>query len=181
MVAEILDGKLTSQKLLEKLQTKVANLAKKPILAILLVGENPASMIYVNAKLKKAKDIGFETVFTQLKNTATEQDVLEQIEKWNNDTNINGILVQLPLPEHINKNTILNAISPKKDVDGFHEINVGKLMIGEDTFVPCTTAGIVELLKENNIDIEGKHCVVVGRSNIVGKYILLFRNKDDYF
>ena len=170
MVAEILDGKLTSQKLLEKLQTKVANLAKKPILAILLVGENPASMIYVNAKLKKAKDIGFETVFTQLKNTATEQDVLEQIEKWNNDTNINGILVQLPLPEHINKNTILNAISPIKDVDGLTAYNSGLFYTNQKPYaIPCTTRGIIMLLEEYNIEIEGKHAVVIGRSNLVGK------------
>lgn len=170
MVAEILDGKLTSQKLLEKLQTKVANLAKKPILAILLVGENPASMIYVNAKLKKAKDIGFETVFTQLKNTATEQDILEQIEKWNNDDNINGILVQLPLPEHINKNTILNAILPIKDVDGLTAYNAGLFYTNQQPYaIPCTTRGIIMLLEEYNIEIEGKHAVVIGRSNLVGK------------
>ena len=170
MVAEILDGKLTSQNLLEKLQTKVANLAKKPILAILLVGENPASMIYVNAKLKKAKDIGFETVFTQLKNTATEQDILEQIEKWNNDDNINGILVQLPLPEHINKNTILNAILPIKDVDGLTAYNAGLFYTNQQPYaIPCTTRGIIMLLDEYHIELEGKHAVVIGRSNLVGK------------
>lgn len=170
MVAEILDGKLTSQKLLEKLQTKVANLTKKPILAILLVGENPASMIYVNAKLKKAKDIGFETVFTQLKNTATEQEILEQIKKWNNDENIHGILVQLPLPEHINKNTILNAISPIKDVDGLTAYNSGLFYTNQKPYaIPCTTRGIIMLLEEYNIEIEGKHAVVIGRSNLVGK------------
>ena len=170
MVAEILDGKLTSQKLLEKLQTKVAKLAKKPILAILLIGENPASMIYVNAKLKKAKDIGFETVFTQLKNTATEQEILEQIKKWNNDENIHGILVQLPLPEHINKNTILNAISPIKDVDGLTAYNSGLFYTNQKPYaIPCTTRGIIMLLEEYNIEIEGKHAIVIGRSNLVGK------------
>lgn len=170
MVAEILDGKLTSQNLLKKLQTKVANLAKKPILAILLVGENPASMIYVNAKLKKAKDIGFETVFTQLKNTASEQEILEQIEKWNKDSNINGILVQLPLPEHINKNTILNAILPIKDVDGLTAYNSGLFYTNQQPYaIPCTTRGIIMLLDEYHIEIEGKHAVVIGRSNLVGK------------
>ena len=170
MVAKILDGKLTSQNLLEKLQIKVANYANKPVLAILLVGENPASMIYVNAKLKKAKDIGFQTVFTQLKDNATEEEILSQIEKWNNDNSIHGILVQLPLPKHIDKNKILNAINPIKDVDGLTAYNSGLFYTSQQPYaIPCTTRGIIMLLEEYGIEIEGKHAVVIGRSNLVGK------------
>ena len=180
MSAEILDGKKTSQKLLEELQAKVEKLPHKPVLAILLVGENPASLIYVNAKLKKAKSIGFETVFAQMSETATQAEVLAQIESWNNDDNINGILVQLPLPKHIDKNAVLNAIAPIKDVDGLTPYNSGLFYTGQKPYaMPCTTRGILMLLKEYNISLEGKHAVVIGRSNLVGKptaQAMLFEN-----
>jgi len=170
VVAKILDGKQTSQKLFEQLKIQVETLPQKPVLAILLVGENPASMIYVNAKLKKAKDIGFQTVFTQLKNNATEEEILSQIEKWNKDDSINGILVQLPLPKHINKNKILNTIIPQKDVDGLTAHNCGLFYTDQKPYaIPCTTRGIIMLLENYNINIEGKHAVVIGRSNLVGK------------
>lgn len=170
MTAEILDGKKTSQKLLEKLQQEVCTLAKKPVLAIMLVGENPASLIYVNAKLKKAESIGFKAILKQLTSNVTEKEIIANIKEWNNDPNINGILVQLPLPKHINKNIILNSIDPIKDVDGLTAYNSGLFYTGQEPYaIPCTTRGIIMLLKEYNIEIEGKHVVVIGRSNLVGK------------
>ena len=170
MTAEILDGKMTSQKLLEKLQQEVSTLTKKPVLAIMLVGENPASLIYVNAKLKKAESIGFKAILKQLTSNVTEKEIIANIKEWNNDPNINGILVQLPLPKHINKNIILNSIDPIKDVDGLTAYNSGLFYTGQEPYaIPCTTRGIIMLLKEYNIEIEGKHVVVIGRSNLVGK------------
>lgn len=170
MTAEILDGKKTSQKLLAKLQEEVSNLTQKPVLAILLVGENPASLIYVNAKLKKAESIGFKAILKQLTANVTEKEIIASIKEWNNDPNINGILVQLPLPKHINKNIILNAIDPIKDVDGLTAYNSGLFYTGQEPYaIPCTTRGILMLLKEYNIEIQGKHVVVIGRSNLVGK------------
>lgn len=170
MVAEILDGKKTSQKLLEELREKVAPLEHKPVLAILLVGENPASLIYVNAKVKKAETIGFKTVFKQLPPTTSQEEIVKQIKSWNNDNKINGILVQLPLPQGIDKNIILNTIEPKKDVDGLTAYNSGLFYTGQAPYaMPCTTRGILMLLKEYNIPIQGKHVAVIGRSNLVGK------------
>lgn len=170
VTAEILDGKKTSQKLLEKLQQEVSTLAKKPVLAIMLVGENPASLIYVNAKLKKAESIGFKAILKQLTSNVTEKEIIANIKEWNNDPNINGILVQLPLPKEINKNIILNSIDPIKDVDGLTAYNSGLFYTGQEPYaIPCTTRGIIMLLKEYNIEIEGKHVVVIGRSNLVGK------------
>lgn len=170
MTAEILDGKKTSQKLLEELSQKVKDLPHKPVLAILLVGESPASLIYVNAKLKKAESIGFKTIFKQLPIDVTEKDIISQIKEWNNDKNIHGILVQLPLPKGINKNIILNSIDPIKDVDGLTAYNSGLFYTGQEPYaIPCTTRGIIMLLKEYNIEIQGKHVVVIGRSNLVGK------------
>lgn len=170
MTAQILDGKKTSQILLEELQEKVKNLPQKPVLAILLVGENPASLIYVNAKLKKAESIGFKTICQRLSSTTSESAILEQINQWNNDPNINGILVQLPLPKHINKYNILNAIDPLKDVDGLTAYNSGLFYTGQNAYaIPCTTRGILMILDRYNIELEGKHVVVIGRSNLVGK------------
>lgn len=170
MTAEILDGKKTSQKLLEELSQKVQDLPHKPVLAILLVGESPASLIYVNAKLKKAESIGFKTIFKQLPVEVTEKEIISQIKEWNNDKSIHGILVQLPLPKGINKNIILNSIDPIKDVDGLTAYNSGLFYTGQEPYaIPCTTRGIIMLLKEYNIEIQGKHVVVIGRSNLVGK------------
>lgn len=170
MTAEILDGKKTSQKLLQQLQDEVKGLMHKPILAILLVGENQASKIYVNAKLKKAAEIGFETVFKNFPADATEDEIVKQITEWNNDKTITGILVQLPLPKHLDEHLILNKIDPIKDVDGLTVHNTGRFYSGQNPFaIPCTTRGIIMLLKEYNIELEGKNVVVIGRSNLVGK------------
>lgn len=170
MTAKILDGKLTSQKLLEQLGEKVADLAEKPTLAILLVGDNSASQIYVNSKLKKAENIGFKTIFEHFSASADETEILAKINDWNNNPEINGILVQLPLPKHLSKEKILNAISATKDVDGLTAENSGRLYTGQKPCViPCTTRGIFMLLDEYNIDIAGQHVVVIGRSNLVGK------------
>ena len=138
-------------------------------LAVIRVGGNAASSVYVRNKEKACEYCGIESKKWELSGLTSEEELLELIYKLNNDNCINGILVQLPLPKHINEHKVLQAIDPEKDVDGFHEINTGKLMIGEDTFVPCTAKGIIELLKANDIPIEGQNCVVVGRSNIVGK------------
>lgn len=167
MTAEILDGKKTSQELYEALQLKTICYRKKPVLAVLLVGDNPASLIYVNAKLKKALGIGFDTDFKLLPETACEEEVIEQIRVWNENPDINGILVQLPLPKHLDKNKILNAIKPEKDVDGLTTYNSGLFYTGQTPYaVPCTTRGILMLLDRYNIEIEGKHVVVIGRSNL---------------
>ncbi len=170
MTAQILDGKKTSQKLYEELQFETMRYSKKPKLAILLVGDNSASQIYVNAKLKKAEGIGFQTEFKPLPEDICEEEVISQIQEWNANPDINGILVQLPLPQHLNKNKILNTINPEKDVDGLTAYNSGLFYAGQKPYaIPCTTRGILMLLKEYNIEIEGKHAVVIGRSNLVGK------------
>lgn len=177
---KILDGKLTSEKLTEQLKLKVANLEKKPTLAVLLVGDNPASEIYVKAKIKKAQSIGFETIFEHMSADTAEEIVLEKIAGWNNNAGINGILVQLPLPSHLNKDKIINRIDEEKDVDGLTKFNSGAYYTGiKDCVVPCTTRGIGMLLDEYGISVEGMHAVVVGRSNLVGKptaQMLLNRN-----
>ena len=143
------------------------------------MGDDPASRVYVNNKKKACEQIGVYSEEYALPAETTEQELLALIEKLNNDKKINGILVQLPVPKHINEETIINAIDPKKDVDAFHPVNVGKIMVGNFDFVPCTPAGVMELIKESGIDVCGKECVVVGRSNIVGKpqaMLLLHQN-----
>ena len=150
-----------------------------PGLAVIIVGDDPASRVYVNNKKKACEQIGVYSEEYALPAETTEQELLDLIEKLNKDKKINGILVQLPVPKHINEETIINAIDPKKDVDAFHPVNVGKIMVGNFDFVPCTPAGVMELIKESGIDVEGKECVVVGRSNIVGKpqaMLLLHKN-----
>ncbi|MCM1009794.1 MAG: bifunctional 5,10-methylenetetrahydrofolate dehydrogenase/5,10-methenyltetrahydrofolate cyclohydrolase [Fusobacterium sp.] len=170
MTAAILDGKQTSQELYEALQFRTMRYSKKPVLAVLLVGDNPASQIYVNAKLKKALGIGFDTDFKLLPQDACEEEVIKQIHNWNENPDINGILVQLPLPKHLDKNKILNTIKPEKDVDGLTTYNSGLFYTGQTPYaVPCTTRGILMLLDRYEIEIEGKHVVVIGRSNLVGK------------
>lgn len=150
-----------------------------PGLAVIIVGDDPASRVYVNNKKKACEQIGVYSEEYALPAETTEQELLDLIEKLNKDKKINGILVQLPVPKHINEETIINAIDPKKDVDAFHPVNVGKIIVGNFDFVPCTPAGVMELIKESGIDVEGKECVVVGRSNIVGKpqaMLLLHKN-----
>ena len=176
----ILDGKALSLKVLEQVKERVAKLEKQPHLVVILVGENPASKIYVNNKKKAAEKVGIKSTVIEMDTNVSEEDLLKTIEKLNNDNDVTGILVQLPLPKHIDKNKVILAISPKKDVDGFTPENVGKMVIGlEPYFYPATPQGIMMLLDEYKIPIEGKEAVVVGRSNIVGRpmaQLLLKRN-----
>lgn len=171
-MAKILSGKAVSQRIKDELKEEVKELNKKgifPGLAVVIVGDDPASRVYVNSKKKACEEIGIYSEEYALPASTTQDELLALVNKLNCEKKINGILVQLPLPKHINEETIINAISPKKDVDAFHPVNVGKIMIGNYDFLPCTPAGVMELIKESGIDISGKECVVVGRSNIVGK------------
>ncbi len=166
----ILDGKKLRDKIIENLKTKVDKFDKKPTLVVILVGENPASKIYVNNKKKMAEKIGINSEVINYPANITEEELLNKIEELNNDKNVTAILVQLPLPNHISKDNVMNKITPSKDVDGFTPYNFGKLFSGEiPTVYPCTPKGILLLLDEYNIDLEGKHVVIVGRSNIVGR------------
>lgn len=166
----ILDGKKLRDKILSDLAVRIDKLAIKPTLAVILVGENPASQIYVNNKKKTAEQIGIRSIVLKYSNDVTEQEIIDKIEELNSDKNVTAVLVQLPLPEHLSKNNIINAISPQKDVDGFTPYNFGKLFSGEKPHVyPCTPKGILLLLEEYKIEIEGRHVVIIGRSNIVGK------------
>lgn len=174
MKNKIIDGKYISNLVKDELIDKVEKIKEKgitPGLAVVLVGDNPASKVYVNSKKKACEYIGIKSFSYELPANVSEKELMELIGTLNNDEAVHGILVQLPLPKHIDEDKVLIAINPKKDVDGFHPMSVGALTIGTDGFVSCTPAGIIELLKRYNIEIEGKHCVVVGRSNIVGKPI----------
>lgn len=181
-MAIILDGKKLAQKIKEELKAEISTLSKKgktPGLAVIIVGSDSASRIYVNSKERACAEIGIYSEEYALAEDTSESALLELIEKLNKNENIDGILVQLPLPRHIDEKVVINAISPDKDVDAFHPANVGKIMIGDYDFLPCTPAGVIELINESGISIEGKECVVVGRSNIVGKpmsMLLLHRN-----
>ena len=171
-MAKLLNGKEVSQRIKDELKNEVAALKEQgiqPGLAVVIVGDDPASRVYVNNKKKACGELGIYSEEYALPAETTKAALLELVEKLNQKPDINGILVQLPLPKHINEETIINAISPKKDVDAFHPVNVGKIMIGNYDFVPCTPAGVMELIHESGISVEGKECVVVGRSNIVGK------------
>lgn len=171
-MAKLLNGKEVSQRIKDELKSEVAVLKEHgihPGLAVVIVGDDPASRVYVNNKKKACGELGIYSEEYALPAETTEAELLELVERLNHKNDINGILVQLPLPKHINEETIINAISPKKDVDAFHPVNVGKIMIGNYDFVPCTPAGVMELIHESGISVGGKECVVVGRSNIVGK------------
>ena len=181
-MAIIIDGKRISQEIKDELKDKVEALkavGKKAALAVVQVGNDPASCVYVNNKKKACAYIGIESLSYELEEETTEEELLELIKRLNEDEKVHGILVQLPLPKHINEDKIIQAISPKKDVDGFHPENVGKLVIGEKGFVSCTPAGVIQLLKRSNIEIVGKNCVVVGRSNIVGKPMALLMLREN--
>ena len=179
-MAQILDGKKLREKILGELKLKVESFTQKPSLVVILVGENPASKIYVNNKKKTAQNLGINSEVINYPSDITEQELLDKIEELNNDKNVTAILVQLPLPEHISKENVINTISPSKDVDGFTPYNFGKLFSGSEPVVyPCTPKGILLLLDEYGIKLEGKHAVIVGRSNIVGRplsQMLLNRN-----
>lgn len=181
-MANIIDGKQISKDIKEELKAEVASLAaqgRKCCLAVIQVGNDPASSVYVGNKKKACAYVGIESLAYELPEETTEEELLTIIDKLNNDANVHGILCQLPLPKHINEDHVIKAISPKKDVDGFHPQNVGALVIGEKGFVSCTPAGIIQLLKRSNIEMDGKHCVVVGRSNIVGKPMSLLMLREN--
>ena len=176
----ILDGKKLAEKITEELKSKTSSLSVKPKLAVIIAGNNPASQIYVKNKQKKAEEIGFESVVIPLQENISEENLLEHIYILNEDKDINAILVQLPLPSHINKQRVLEAIEPIKDVDGFTSHNFGKLALGYKPFaIPCTPKGIIRLLNEYNIDLKGKNVLVIGRSNIVGKPISLLLQQNN--
>ena len=169
-MAVILDGKKLRDKIFEDLKAKLDKMDQKPTLAVILVGENPASQIYVRNKKKTAEKLGINSISIEYPSEITENELLEKIDELNNDENVTAILVQLPLPAHIDKNKVIDKILPQKDVDGLTPYNLGKLFSGEEPYVyPCTPKGILLLLDEYNIELEGKHVVVVGRSNLVGK------------
>lgn len=179
-MAYIIDGKKISQEIKDELKEQVEALkkdGKEIALAVIQVGTDPASSVYVGNKKKACTYIGIRSESYELPETVAQEELISLIERLNQDNKINGILVQLPLPEHINEDAVIKAISPAKDVDGFHPESVGALMIGQPGFLPCTPAGIIQLLKRSNIEITGKECVVIGRSNIVGKpmAVLLLR------
>lgn len=172
-MSKIIDGKAVSQSVKDRIKEQAAQLKEKygvtAGLAVIIVGDDPASRIYVNNKKKACEYVGFDSYEYALPEETTESELLELINKLNNDERIDGILCQLPLPKHIDENVIINNISPNKDVDAFHPVNVGKIMIGDYSFLPCTPAGVMELIESTGVDVKGKECVVVGRSNIVGK------------
>lgn len=169
---KIIDGKEVAASVRESIKKEVEVLekdGKKTGLAVIIVGNNPASRVYVNNKKKGCAEVGMESFEYALPEETTTDELLELVEKLNNDTAVDGILCQLPLPKQIDEKKVLNAIAPNKDVDAFHPVNTGHIMIGDHSFLPCTPAGIMEMLKYYNISVEGKECVVIGRSNIVGK------------
>ena len=172
MSAIIIDGKQVAADIRAEVAQKVVELkknGKNPCLAVILVGENPASVSYVTGKQKALAEVGMQDRSVHLPENTSEEDLLKLIEQLNNDDTVHGILVQLPLPKHINEDKVIMAISPEKDVDGFHPVNVGNMMIGRPGFLPCTPHGIIVLLQRMGIETSGKHAVVIGRSNIVGK------------
>lgn len=171
-MAQLIDGKVISTQIKDELKEKVAKMkaeGTEVCLAVIQVGNDPASSVYVNNKKKACEYIGINSLAYELPESTTEEELLDLIKELNERADVNGILVQLPVPKHIDEDKIIKAISPKKDVDGFHPQSVGALCIGQPGFVSCTPAGIIQLLKRSGIEIEGKECVVVGRSNIVGK------------
>ncbi|AEH46039.1 Methenyltetrahydrofolate cyclohydrolase [Thermodesulfatator indicus DSM 15286] len=177
MGAKIISGKEISQEIRNELKKEVQELKEKhgvtPGLVTILVGENPASVSYVTAKQRTAHDLGFHSVQENLPEDVSEENLLNLIKKYNEDPSIHGILVQLPLPKHISEQKVIYAIDPRKDVDGFHPVNVGKMVIGEPCFIPCTPAGILEMLARADVEVSGAEVVVVGRSNIVGKPVAI--------
>lgn len=181
-MAKIISGKEISAKLKNSLKEQVTQLSNngiKPTLAVIIVGEAPASKVYVRNKKKACEDVGIKSLEFAMTEQTTEPELLSLIDELNSQRDINGILVQLPLPSHLNEKNVIEHINPLKDVDAFHAINVGKIMTGNFEFLPCTPAGIIHLLDASNIEISGKHCVIIGRSNIVGKplaMLMLYRD-----
>jgi len=182
---KLIDGKKISNDIKSELEIKVQKLIERseqvPGLVVIIVGHNPASQVYVNSKRRACEKIGMKSIVEELPENTSEEKLLDLIYKYNDDDSFHGILVQLPLPKHIDEDKIIDSINPNKDVDGFHPVNLGNLVIGKDTYYPCTPNGIVELLKRYEIETSGKHVVVVGRSNIVGKPIanMLLQKKEN--
>lgn len=175
-MTQLIDGKVISAQIKDELKEKVAAMKEQGVevtLAVIQVGNDPASSVYVGNKKKACAYVGIRSLAYEIPEETTEEELLDLIDELNGRADVNGILVQLPLPKHINEEKVLNRINPLKDVDGFHPQNVGSLCIGKAGFVSCTPAGIIQLLKRSNIDIAGKECVVIGRSNIVGKPMAL--------
>ncbi|MDQ0088213.1 methylenetetrahydrofolate dehydrogenase (NADP+)/methenyltetrahydrofolate cyclohydrolase [Paenibacillus anaericanus] len=182
MTAQLISGKQISEEIRKGLRKEVEQLLSQgltPGLAVVLVGEDPASQVYVRNKEKACQDLGFYSEVHRLPASTSEEDLLALVDKLNHQDSIHGILVQLPLPQHIHEKSVIDAISVKKDVDGFHPVNVGNLMIGDDSLLPCTPAGVIELIKRAGVDISGKHAVVIGRSNIVGKPVSLLLQREN--
>ena len=181
-MAEIISGKVVSAAKREEIKNRVAELnnkGKQVGLAVIIVGNNCASRVYVNNKKKACEEVGINSYEYALPEETTQEELLELIKELNANDEVNGILCQLPLPSHIDEQAVINAIDPKKDVDAFHPFNVGHIMIGDYTFLPCTPAGIMEMLKYYNISVSGKKCVVIGRSNIVGKPMAMLLLKEN--
>ncbi len=182
-MAEIMNGKVVAEKIRSEIKKDVAEFEDKygisPGLAVIIVGSDPASLVYVRNKRKACDEVGIDSYEITLPATVTEQELLDRIFELNSDGNVHGILVQLPLPKHISEERVINAISPEKDVDAFHPSNVGKILIGNYSILPCTPSGVMSLLEHYGVQLSGKKCVVLGRSNIVGKpmaHLLLERN-----
>ncbi|MBR2295917.1 MAG: bifunctional methylenetetrahydrofolate dehydrogenase/methenyltetrahydrofolate cyclohydrolase FolD [Clostridia bacterium] len=182
-MAQIINGKLVSAEVREELKAQTQELFEKygirPGLAVIIVGDDPASKVYVNNKEKGCAEVGFYSEVYRLPEQTTQEELLALVDKLNKDDKIHGILCQLPLPKHLDENAVILAINPEKDVDAFHPVNVGRIMIGDYSFLPCTPAGVMRLIESTGVDITGKECVVIGRSNIVGKpqaMLLLHKN-----
>lgn len=181
-MSQIINGKEISQQIKDELKEKVAAYKAQGVeitLAVIQVGEDPASSVYVNNKKKACAYIGIGSLAYEMKETTTQEELLSLVKELNEREDVNGILVQLPLPKHIDEDAIIQAIDPKKDVDGFHPQSVGTMCIGEPGFLSCTPAGIIQLLKRSDIEIEGKECVIIGRSNIVGKPMALLMLREN--
>ncbi|WP_225999004.1 bifunctional methylenetetrahydrofolate dehydrogenase/methenyltetrahydrofolate cyclohydrolase FolD [Paenibacillus sp. BJ-4] len=182
MSAPIIDGKQISQDIRASIQQEVIRLKNhqfQPGLAVVLVGEDPASQVYVKNKEKACHDLGYYSEVHRLPADTSQEALLKLVDKLNHQSNIHGILVQLPLPKHIHEKAVIDAIAVEKDVDGFHPVNVGNLVIGDDSLLPCTPAGVIELIKRAGVEIAGKHAVVIGRSNIVGKPVSLLLQREN--
>ncbi len=179
---KIIDGKLVSQSVKDSVKAEVETLKSQGVdvtLAVIIVGDDPASRVYVNNKKKACEYVGFNSLEYALPKETTQEELMALVDELNNREDVNGILCQLPLPSHLDEKAVIEAISPLKDVDAFHAVNVGKIMIGDYDFLPCTPAGVMEMLSYYDIDVAGKNCVVIGRSNIVGKpmaMLLLHKN-----
>ncbi|WP_068781839.1 bifunctional methylenetetrahydrofolate dehydrogenase/methenyltetrahydrofolate cyclohydrolase FolD [Paenibacillus sp. GM2] len=182
MTAPIISGKQVSEEIRARLRAEVEALVKQgltPGLAVVLVGEDPASQVYVRNKEKACHDLGYYSEVHRLSASTSQEELLALVDRLNRQANIHGILVQLPLPRHIDEKSVIDAIAVEKDVDGFHPVNVGNLVIGDDSLLPCTPAGVIELIKRTGIEMSGKHAVVIGRSNIVGKPVSLLLQREN--